>query len=258
MALFISFEGGEGSGKTTQFQLLCERLKQSGRRVLDVKEPGTTQLGIHVRELVKGRPWGDSDNHTISRGAELFLFLAARAELVAKVLRQQSESGDLVLVSDRYADSTVAYQGYGRRLPVKTIQEMNRLATDGVMPNLTLLLDCPPEVGLRRVGNVQMALPLDVAEVEASETSGRMDEEGSRRFEEESLAFHRRVRRGYHDLAESEPDRWRIIDGTASVEDVSEQVWCCVEPLLPAVAAAAPQRELELHSPASAWAKHNS
>ena len=105
------------------------------------------------------------------------------------MLRQATEGDDVVIVADRYADSTVAYQGYGRRMPVAAVEEMNRLATGGVVPRLTLLLDCPPEVGLRRVGDVQMSLPMDV-EVEEVWTPGRMDEEDSRRFEDEPLEFH--------------------------------------------------------------------
>ena len=249
MALFVSFEGGEGSGKTTQLQILCERLEQSGRRVLPIKEPGTTPLGRHVRELVKGRPWGgQKGGQTISKGAELFLFLAARAELVVKVLRQSSEDGNLVIVADRYADSTVAYQGYGRRLSIAAVEEMNRLATGGVMPHLTILLDCPPEVGLQRVGAVQIALPLDVEEVL---TPGRMDEEDSRRFEDEPLEFHRRLRAGYRVMAGNEPERWQVIDATMSIEGVHEQVWRQVEPLL-SVSAGAAAAQLELHSPTSA------
>ena len=248
MALFISFEGGEGSGKSTQFALLCERLERAGHRVLDIKEPGTTPLGIHIREIVKGRAWGGQQgSRAISNGAELFLFLAARAELAAKVIRQESERDDVVLVADRYADSTTAYQGYGRRLPVKTVQEMNRLATGGVMPHLTLLLDCPPEVGLRRVGDVQMSLPMDAEE---AWTPGRMDEEGSRRFEDEPLAFHRRVQRGYRELAKAEPQRWRVIDATLAPDVMHEQVWQCVEPLLPATGEAAPQLEMTSATPA--------
>ena len=248
MALFVSFEGGEGSGKTTQLELLCERLERSGRRVLSIKEPGTTALGRHVRELVKGRRLGgQTGGQSISRGAELFLFLAARAELVAKVLRQASERDDVVIVADRYADSTVAYQGYGRRMPVAAVEEMNRLATGGVLPQLTLLLDCPPEVGLRRVGDVQMSLPLDVEEVW---TPGRMDEEDSRRFEDEPLEFHRRIRSGYRALAGKQPNRWRVIDATPSIEVVHEQVWGHVEPMVPD-AGAGQAAQLELHSPTS-------
>ena len=246
MALFVSFEGGEGSGKTTQLDLLCERLEQSGRRVLPIKEPGTTELGRHVRELVKGRRLGgQTGDQTISRGAELFLFLAARAELVTKVLRHATDADDLVIVADRYADSTVAYQGYGRRMPVAAVEEMNRIATRGVVPQLTLLLDCPPEVGLRRVGDVQMSLPLDVEEVWMP---GRMDEEDSRRFEDEPLEFHRRLRAGYRALAAKEPDRWRVIDATPSIEAVHREVWGHVERLLPD-AGVGQAAQLELHSP---------
>ena len=181
----------------------------------------------------------------------MFLFLAARAELTAKVLRQVSEEDDVVVVADRYADSTVAYQGYGRRMPVAAVEEMNRLATGGVVPQLTLLLDCPPEVGLRRVGDVQMSLPMDVEEEQEVWAPGRMDEEDSRRFEDEPLEFHRRIRSGYRALAGKEPDRWRVIDATPSIDVVHEQVWGHVEPLLPG-AAVGQAAQLELHSPTSA------
>ena len=191
-----------------------------------------------------GRP-PQKGGQSISKGAELFLFLAARAELVAKVLRQSSEDDNLVIVADRYADSTVAYQGYGRRLSVAAVEEMNRLATGGVMPHLTILLDCAPEVGLGRVGAVQIALPLDVEEVL---TPGRMDEEDSRRFEDEPLEFHRRLRAGYRAMAEPmNPIGGASSTPTMAIDDVHEQVWRHVEPLLPA-SAGAPAAQLELHS----------
>ncbi len=227
MSLFISFEGGEGCGKTTQIERLCQRLEKANRRVMLIKEPGTTPLGLRLRELIKGRPWG---NYTISHGAELFLFAAARAELVSKTLKPALQGrDDVVIVADRYADSTMAYQGFGRRLPRFEVETMNRLATQGVMPQLTFLLDCLPEEGLRRVGSVQIEMPLDAAE---SPAGGRMDEEGARRFEEEPLGFHQRVREGYLKMAASEPERWRVIDATEPVDAISDAVWTHVHEML--------------------------
>ena len=214
MALFISFEGGEGSGKSTQARRLVRKFEHMGIPTLSIHEPGTTNLGNHIRRLIKSNPWR---NETISRKAELFLFLAARAELVEKVLSKQAEDPRLVIVADRYADSTVAYQGHGRQLPLDVIRSVNRLVMDGVKPDITLLLDCPPAEGLKRVGGVQTGL------FEMGVT-GRMDEEGSRRFEDEPLAFHCRVREGYLDLARSEPERWVIVDGMGDEDKVFDSV----------------------------------
>lgn len=218
MALFISFEGGEGSGKSTQAARLVSALKDKGFPTHFVHEPGTTNLGLHIRELIKGNPWG---RETISHGAELFLFSAARADLVSKVLSKQIEDQRLVIIADRYVDSTVAYQGYGRRLPLDLVDSVNRLATRGVMPDLTLLLDCPPAEALERVGKVQAGL-FDHGEL------GRMDEAGARRFEDEPLAFHRRVRSGYLKLAGAEPERWLVLDGMKEEDDLFDSIWKAV------------------------------
>ena len=218
MALFISFEGGEGSGKSTQAGRLVRALKDRGVPTHFIHEPGTTKLGLHIRELIKGRPWG---RETISHEAELFLFSAARADLVSKVLSKQVEEPRLVIVADRYVDSTVAYQGYGRRLPLDLVDSANRLATRGVMPDLTLLLDCPPADALERVGKVQSGL-FDGGE------SGRMDDAGTRRFEDEPLAFHRRVRSGYLKLAALEPERWLVLDGMKEEDKVFDSIWQAV------------------------------
>ena len=215
MALFISFEGGEGSGKSTQAGRLVRALNDMGVPTQFIHEPGTTNLGRHIRELIKGRPWG---RETISHEAELFLFSAARAELAAKVLSKASEETRLVIVADRYVDSTVAYQGYGRRLPLDLMDSVNRLATQEIMPDLTLLLDCPPAEALKRVGQIQAGLFDDGDSV-------RMDEAGARRFEDEPLAFHRRVRSGYLKLAGMEPERWLVLDGTKDEDAVFGSVW---------------------------------
>lgn len=225
-SLLITFEGGEGSGKSTQAELLHQRLTRGNIKCELIHEPGHTRLGDHIRTLLKGKPFG---NETISKGAELFLFEAARAELVAKVLKPTLAKGDRVVIADRYADSTVAYQGYGRRLPLDLVESMNALATDGITPDLTFLLDCPPEEGLRRVGAAQIELG-----VVDAQGVGRLDEEGSRRFEEESMAFHHRVRRGYRDLANRNPDRWCVIDAMEEQDVIHRTIWARVEQLLEA------------------------
>ena len=219
MALFISFEGGEGSGKSTQAQCLVESLEQSGVAAILFHEPGSTNLGFHIRDLIKGRPWG---KETISPTAELFLFSASRAELVTKVLSRQVETPGLVIVADRYVDSTTAYQGYGRRMPLDLVQAVNKLATGGLMPHKTFLLDCPPAEGLKRVGSPQTRLFDEQA-------PGRLDDEGSRRFEDEPLQFHERVRKGYLELARAEPERWTVIDGMADSAVVQCSIWTAVQ-----------------------------
>ena len=223
MALFISFEGGEGSGKSTQAQCLVESLEQSGVTAILFHEPGSTNLGFHIRDLIKGRPWG---RETISPTAELFLFSASRAELVTKVLSKQVETPDLVIVADRYVDSTTAYQGYGRKMPLDLVQAVNELATGGLMPHKTFLLDCPPAEALKRVESLQAGM----FDYQAPGRFGalRMDDESSRRFEDEPLGFHKRVRKGYLDLARSEPDRWTVIDGMADPDEVARAIWSIV------------------------------
>ena len=213
--MFITFEGGEGSGKSTQAERLARMLTESGVPTVLLHEPGSTKLGFHIRDLIKGRPWG---GETISPIAELFLFAAARAELVSKVLSAQMETDRLVIIADRYADSTTAYQGYGRRLPLDLVEATNRLATGGVMPDLTFLLDIAPVDGLRRIGSLQTKL-FDM------NATARLDDETSRRFEEEPLAFHERVRRGYRALVAAEPDRWTVVDAMGTEDEVFASVW---------------------------------
>ncbi|MDP6454895.1 MAG: dTMP kinase [SAR202 cluster bacterium] len=217
MSLFVSFEGGEGSGKTTQTDLLRQQLERVNVQYLFIHEPGHTNLGEHIRTLLKGNRFG---KETISKGAELFLFVAARAELVSKVLKPSLKNKGAIIIADRFADSTIAYQGYGRKLPLDLVGSMNALATDDITPDMTFLLDCPPEVGLRRLGVTQIELG-----VQESEHVGRLDEEDSRKFEELPLAFHERVRQGYHELAQQEPGRWCIVDATKSEDDIHRKIW---------------------------------
>ncbi len=204
MSLFISFEGGEGSGKTTQAKLLHDRLVAGGHLTLAVREPGGTELGEYLRT------WLKATRKPMTPAAELFLFTAARSEVVRRVIRPALESGAMV-IADRYADSTTAYQGYGRRLPLRSVHSANKLATDGLWPHLTMFLDMPPEAALRRT-----------------------PEGADRRFEDEDLQFHRRVRDGYLKLAARGPQRWAIIDASQSTEAVADRVWERVSPLLPA------------------------
>ena len=219
MGLFVSFEGGEGTGKSTQARLLLERLAAQGYEAVDVREPGGTGLGSHLREYLK------ATDLPLTAQAELFLFVAARSELVRRVIRPALDAGKVV-VADRYADSTTVYQGHGRRLPLRRVRSANSLATGGLWPDLTVLLDLPPEMGLDRA----RLTPLD------RRNAGRPEDKDSRRFEEAGLAFHRRVRDGYLKLVSREPARWLALDAAQPVEALADQVWERVAGLLAGVA----------------------
>lgn len=217
MSLFISFEGGEGSGKSTQAELLKARLEAAGHAVTAVHEPGSTLVGDRIRRLVKGVE--------VSPKTELLLFAAARAELVATVIKPSLAQGRVV-IADRYADSTVAYQGYGRRLPLDLIAAVNAIATEGLQPAITFLLDVPVEEGLRRTGVTRASLFVE----DAGEQRG--EDETQSRFERETVAFHRRVRSGFLKLAGQEPSRVLVVDGGKPKGEIAEAVWQRVERLL--------------------------
>jgi len=206
--LFISFEGGEGCGKTTQTRLLLQRLQGAGERAVLVKEPGSTPLGERLRELLKGRIG-------MTPTAELLLFIAARAELVSTVLWPTLDQG-VHVIADRFTDSTIAYQGYGRKMGLETIHDLNRLATRGLKPDVTFLLDIPAEESMRRTRSQRL---LDGAD------PGRESEAGQERFEEQPTAFHQRLLAGYRKLAAAEPERFCVLDGTQPVEAIAGQVW---------------------------------
>ncbi len=191
---FITFEGIEGSGKSTQLQRLAERL---GPRALVTREPGGTAIGCAIRDVLL-----DPASRGIVPTAELLLYFADRAQNLAEIVRPALEEGRLVLC-DRHVESSLAYQGYGRGLSLSSIRQLAALATDGLRPDLIVLLDVPVEVGLRRVGH-----------------RGAQD-----RLESELAEFHTRVREGFLTLLAEEPSRWLRLDGTQAEEAVFGQLW---------------------------------
>ncbi|MBI5016592.1 MAG: dTMP kinase [Deltaproteobacteria bacterium] len=209
--VFLTFEGGEGTGKTTQIERLAARLEALGRPVTRTREPGGTALGRTIRELLV-RSSEDSPTPL----AELFLYAADRAHHVETVVRPALEAGRVVLC-DRYADATEAYQGHGRGLPLDVIRASNALATAGLRPDRTLLLDLEPRLGVARA--LGRAVPTGAAREE--------------RFEVEAASFHERVRRGYLAIAEQEPERVRVLDASGRQEEVAERVWGAVRDLFP-------------------------
>ena len=231
MAVFISLEGGEGSGKSTQAEVLAERLSNTGVAVEFVHEPGTTELGWQIRDILKRGLPGERE---FSAEAELLLFSASRAQLVFAALRPLLDRRDTVIVADRYVDSTTAYQGYGRGIPLDQVEAVNEMATQGTMPDLTFLLDLPPVEGLTRIGNLQLGFQFDDSVLHADDVRAR---EGAR-FEDEPLEFHERVRRGYRELAAKEPKRFCVIDATLPESRVSDLIWDEVCDRFPELAAA--------------------
>ncbi len=204
MSFFITFEGIEGSGKSTQLKLLEAHLKEKGARVLSVREPGGTLLGESVRDLLV-----NEITEAIDARAELLLYEACRAQIVSHVIKPALKEGKVVLC-DRFVDSTSAYQGGGREIEAEPIELINNWASYGLTPELTILVDCPPELGIKR----------------ALERIEGMDEGESKedRFEKEAMSFHTRVREAYLSLAKRFPDRIKVVDGDAAKEDVQKEV----------------------------------
>ncbi len=203
MALFITFEGGEGSGKSVQARALYKRLSQSAIPVLLTHEPGGTPFGNKIGHWLK---WGEVKD--ISPLTELLLFNASRAQLVSEVIRPNLKTG-MTIICDRYADSTTAYQGYGRGLDLEIVEAINNTATQGLKPTLTVLLDIPVAEGLAR------------------KRTKKQD-----RFEQEALAFHQRVREGYLKLAANDPQRWLVVDASQPKAKIREIIWQRVSQLL--------------------------
>jgi len=193
---FITFEGPDGSGKTAQLDILAEEFHQAGYPILKTREPGGTPIGDQIRETLL-----DLKNTAMIDRTEALLYQAARAQLVEQVIKPQMEKGGIVL-SDRYADSTLAYQGYGHQNTVTSLEGIIRYATGGLVPDLTILLDLAPEVGLQR----------------------RLDAGGLNRLDAYDIDFHHRVRNGYLKLAEATPDRWVVVDADRSFEAVQEEL----------------------------------
>ena len=203
MALFITFEGGDGSGKSVQARTLYRRLAQLAIPALLTHEPGGTPFGNKLGRWLK---WTrDTD---ISPLTELLLFNASRAQLVSEVLQPNLEKGKVV-ICDRYTDSTTAYQSYGRGLDLELVEAINNAATQGLKPDLIVLLDIPVEAGLARKG------------------VKRQD-----RFEQEAIAFHQRVRKGYLKLAANDPQRWLVVDASQSKAKIREIIWQRVRQLI--------------------------
>jgi dTMP kinase len=196
-ALFVTFEGIEGSGKSTHLRQLAGVLRDDGRDVVETREPGGTVLGQALRDLLLA-----PSTAPLEPTAELLLYCADRAQHVAEVIRPALAAGRIVLC-DRFSDSTIAYQGYGRGLDLDLVRTLDARARGGLEPDLTFVLDCTPEAGLARVHT----------------RSGAGD-----RFEQEALAFHQAVRHGFHALAAAAPARYRVIDSTPPAAEVGARI----------------------------------
>jgi dTMP kinase len=208
--LFITFEGTEGSGKSTQISLLAERLRDMGLSVRTTREPGGTPIGEEIRHTLKH----SADNQAMTAEAELLLMNASRAQLVREVIRPALAAGEIVL-SDRFYDSTTAYQGYGRGLDLEHVKTVIDLAVGDTRPKLTLLFVVPHQVSQERLLQRQSTLPF-------------MRD----RIEEADRSFFERVARGYQQIARDQPERVRKIEAVGSVADIQAAVWGVVEPLL--------------------------
>jgi dTMP kinase len=211
--LFITFEGTEGCGKSTQIGLLAERLRVLGQRVRTLREPGGTPIGEEIRHTLKH----SEHNHAMTAEAELLLMNASRAQIVREVIRPALAAGEVVLC-DRFYDSTIAYQGYGRELDLEKVKSVVEFAVGETKPNLTLFLHVSAEVSAQRLRSRQSNLPFI-----------------RDRFEEADRKFFERVAHGYGVIAAGEPQRVKFINGAQPVDVVCAQIWEIVQPLAPKV-----------------------
>jgi dTMP kinase len=195
--MFITLEGPDGSGKSMQIPLLADFIRQQGYEVLTTREPGGTSIGDQIRSVIM-----ELGNTSMHPRTEILLFCAARAQIVEEVLRPALARG-VVVISDRYADSTLAYQGYGHGVDLEELRRLLAFTTGGLKPDLTLLIDVDAEIGLKRRQNC----------------GGEWN-----RLDAYAVSFHRRVRDGYHQLAQAEPDRWHTIDGSQTPEMVQSNL----------------------------------
>jgi dTMP kinase len=199
LGLFFTFEGPDGSGKSTQARLLAERLRRDGYHVLETVEPGGTHIGQQIRRILL-----DPANRELRPISELLLMFAARAQNVEQSVLPALAEGKIV-VSDRFTDSSIAYQGEGHKLGWETVLEVDRIACHGLVPDLTLCIDVDTETGLKRAHS--------------------RNQQHEMRYEQQGAEFHQRVRAAYHELARREPRRFRLIDGNGSPEGIAGKVW---------------------------------
>jgi dTMP kinase len=218
MGLFITFEGNEGCGKSTQVPLLASRLRQFGRNVIELREPGGTPIGEEVRHTLKH----SAHNEAMTPETELLLMNASRAQLVREIIEPALQSGHVV-ICDRFYDSTTAYQGYGRGLPLQVVKHITDFAVGTIRPDITFLLQLPLEITEARLRDRQANLPF-VRD----------------RMEQADRAFFARVSQGYDTIAEQEPCRIKKIDGTGDTTEVHQRIWEMLKPLLKAKLGFAP------------------
>jgi dTMP kinase len=210
LPLFITFEGVEGSGKTTQIKRLKKYLFQKGIPCKITREPGGCPIGEKIRKILL-----NPDHREMVPMSELLLYEAARSQHVKEVIEPFLKKGGIVLC-DRFSDATSAYQGYGRKIDLKWIERLNHLSSQGIKPDVTFLLDCPSDVGLKR----------------ALQRNRSLKQENEERFEKEKIQFHRRVRRGYLAIAKKEPHRVKVIDTRQGEEKVFEKIKKIVDDLI--------------------------
>jgi dTMP kinase len=210
LSLFITFEGVEGSGKTTQIERLKRYLTQKGIPCKVTREPGGCPIGERVRKILL-----NPNHQEMSPLSELLLYEASRAQHVREVIKPLLRKEGVILC-DRFSDASIAYQGYGRKVDLKWVEKLNHLSSQGVKPDLTLLLDCPSDVGIKR----------------ALQRNEALKREKEDRFEREKIQFHQRVRRGYLSIAKKEPDRVKVIDTREGEEKVFEKIRRIVDKLL--------------------------
>jgi len=202
--LFITFEGGEGCGKSTQIAALKAKLEAEGHEVIQTREPGGTSLGEAIRHLLQH----DESGHGMSAETELLLFAASRAQHVRERIAPSIADGKVVLC-DRFMDSTTVYQGVARAIDPDRVEAINQFAVGQATPDLTILIDLPPEVGLARVH---------------ARSEGQLD-----RMEQEAIEFFEAVRKGYLDLASAEPERFVVVDGSKSIDELEADIWDTVK-----------------------------
>ena len=205
--LFITFEGTEGSGKSTQMKLLAARLRQEGHAVTENQEPGATDIGRQIRRILLA-----PENDLMAPMTELLLMFASRTQAAAEIIRPALERGDIV-VSDRFTDSTLAYQGEARGIGFETVMRAHKLALGDLMPDLTVCVEVDVEAGLARAHK---------------RNAGNTEDAAEARLDQQSMDFHHRVSAGYERIAAMEPGRFHMVDGRGSMEEVAARVWSLV------------------------------